>query len=124
MEAGLPEGAWLVGRGQWRGRVQRRGGSGASRSLALTKAQSERGKAPSGGSDLSSGLGGIPRSPVRSLRVRSSICSCTGRNPVKRTGWRDTVTTKTHFSGKTRSSATTALVSENQRRSLALMRQR
>ena len=28
-------------------------------------------------SDLSSGLTGIPRSPVRSLRVRSSICSWT-----------------------------------------------
>lgn len=32
--------------------------------------------------NLSSGLTGIPRSPVRSLRVRSSICSWTGRNQV------------------------------------------
>jgi len=35
-------------------------------------------------SDLSSGLTGIPRSPVRSLRVRSSICSWTGRNQVRK----------------------------------------
>lgn len=34
--------------------------------------------------NLSSGLGGMPRSPVRSLRVRSSICSCTGRNQVRK----------------------------------------
>lgn len=43
-------------------------------------------------SDLSSGLTGIPRSPVRSLRVRSSICSWTGRNQVrkkKKQGWRE-----------------------------------
>ncbi len=52
-------------------------------------------------SDLSSGLTGIPRSPVRSLRVRSSICSWTGRNQVrkkKKQGWRElwltTTTTK------------------------------
>lgn len=45
-----------------------------------------------GYSDLSSGLTGIPRSPVRSLRVRSSICSWTGRNQVrkenKKQGWK------------------------------------
>lgn len=35
-------------------------------------------------SNLSSGLTGIPRSPVRSLRVRSSICSWTGRIQVRK----------------------------------------
>lgn len=41
--------------------------------------------------DLSSGLTGIPRSPVRSLRVRSSICSWTGRIQVRKEkqGWRE-----------------------------------
>lgn len=37
----------------------------------------------------------MPRSPVRSLRVRSSICSCTGRNQVrkeKKDGKKDNVT--------------------------------
>lgn len=52
------------------------------------------------GPNLSSGLGGMPRSPVRSLRVRSSICSCTGRNPVrteKRVGKKTELPKKGHY---------------------------
>lgn len=49
--------------------------------------------------NLSSGLGGMPRSPVRSLRVRSSICSCTGRNQVRKEkkGWKKDNVTKKHL---------------------------
>lgn len=68
--------------------VRRRGGGGGGRGRgppAFTKIVTFEPKKGFGSvPDLSSGLGGMPRSPVRSLRVRSSICSCTGRNQVRK----------------------------------------
>jgi hypothetical protein len=68
---------WLAG---WMSRGRAEGKKKTKEKLLSTAAAANRTNASIRDSNLSSGFAGIPMSPERSLRLESSILSCTKKN--------------------------------------------